>query len=419
MKLLISKKATAVCACALLVLAAYAQQNAADNVLKGINGAGEIQTAEQWERIAKPQILEFFDSEVYGAIPPRPDTMKFTLAESSDGALGGIAKRLQYKITVGGTGGEKTFDVLVYLPKNAKGKIPAFVCPNFHGNHTVSPEKEVFIPACFLRDAPADIEAREKTRGSRLERIPVKEIVERGFAIATFCYCDIYPDYVTKDGASESIYNIFSPEQTSEKLALAAWAWGNMRAADLLGTLPEINSSQIALAGHSRLAKTAIITGAHDKRFALVCVNNGGCKSIRLLPNLKFKYWFSQNLRKYVDNGKTGVSVAELEKLRNKDLPPPPLDQWHLLACIAPRLLYIAASSDDTYAPPQMMLSSLKKSCPAFALYGAKNLPAEDFSGKTFSGDVGYHVKEAPHSIDSRDWKLFMDFAEKHGWNKK
>lgn len=37
-------------------------------------------------------------------------------------------------------------------------------------------------------------------------------------------------------------------------------------------------------------------------------------------------------------------------------------------------------------------------------------------SGKPFFGDIGFHIKEGPHSISSYDWNRFMDYAISRGW---
>lgn len=116
------------------------------------------------------------------------------------------------------------------------------------------------------------------------------------------------------------------------------WAWGNSRVFDLLESLPEIDAEKIGVTGHSRLGRTSILTAAYDKRFALVLANNPGHmgaalsrrrfgESVKHITTL-FPFWFSKNLNKYRDN------EGEL-----------PIDQHHMLACVAPRALYVASAS--------------------------------------------------------------------------
>ena len=376
------------------------------DVLLRLDGKGKTATAQEWTNETRKQIVEFFDDQIYGKIPPRPDKIEFALAESSDNALGGIAERRQYAITVSGKGGSLSFNVLLYLPKGSKNA-PAFVCPNFMGNHAAATETEVLVTP-YLKDDP---KKGEKNRGGKAPRFPFKDIVSRGFAIATFNYNELYLDRKGEDAADGSVYKIFGKKFESRP-SIVAWAWGNMRVFDLLETLPEIDPQHVAIAGHSRLSKTALVTAVHDPRFSYVCANNGGCmgealskrdygENISSMVNINMPYWFSPNLKKYADN------EGEL-----------PVDQHHLLSAIAPRPLYVASSAEDYWADPEGQLLGLIHACPAYALFGAKNFPTLDALEieKPFHGDVAYHIRSGKHNITAYDWKNFMDYAQKRGW---
>ncbi len=369
-----------------------------------------ISSAQEWENTAYPQIIDFFENQIYGEIPPRPEKLEFRLVESSDDALGGIAKRRQYKIISADKNGSHSFDVLVYLPKTGEGKLPAFIYPNFKGNHSVSPESEVIAPSPEPGGkGNGDIEGM---RGKRLGRLPVKDIVSNGFAVATFYYESVYPD--SPSGAEKSVYAIFPEEKRGQKTAIPAWAWGDIRTCDLLESMPEIDAKRIALAGHSRLAKTAVFAAACDKRFALACINGGGCKRLCFLPNLRFEHWFSQNLKRYVENEKTAIPMEELRKLCMGKAPLP-AEQYSLIACIAPRPLYISTAKEDVYATPKINFEAAEAVIPVYRLFGSKSFAGSEFeeSPDPFFGDIAYHCKEGKHSITPEDWKNFMDYAEK------
>ena len=384
------------------------------NILESPATKTKISTSQEWTNIARPEILEFFQKTVYGEIPPRPQKLEFKLFESSDNALEGKAIRRQYKVISTDVNGSFEFNVLVYLPKNAKGKVPVFVCPNFWGTYSITDEKA--IPLRKYRGY-SKTKVKESDRGCRPERIPVRDIIERGYAVATFCYCDIYLDRAKADTSADSIYKIFSKDLNLQKLAIPAWAWGNWRTIDLLETIPEIDKYKIAQVGHSRLAKTAVFTSAFDERIALTCVNGGGCKRLCFLPNLRFPFWFSKNLRQYVENEQTGIPFEELKKLC-AGKPPLPVEQYSLIACIAPRALYLSTANGDLTAPPYIHFATVKGIKPVYKLFGAKDFPPDKMeeSAKPYFGNIAYHCKVGKHSITREDWKNFMDYAKKIGF---
>ena len=344
----------------------------------------------------RSSVIEFFDANVYGRLPPKPARLTFDLVERG-AAFGGAAERRQYVVRSGDACGTHAFDVLVYLPK-AASPVPAFVYPNFSGNHSL-----VDDPAVRLFDGyPYGNKRRE--RGARKDRAPVEEIVRRGFAFATFCYGAVYPDYTpsTRDAAPDSVWRIFPKERhPQEILAHPTWAWGSMRVRDLLETLPEIDQAKVAIAGQSRMGKNAIETGVHDTRFALVCANCGGTKSLKFLPNLRYPHWFSANLKKYVACNKLGQTVEQLVA-QAAAFPDPPYDQSAFMACIAPRALVVSAATEDRSSPPAASRMCLEAAEPAFRRYGKS---------------IGWHLKKGPHSITHEDWRFFMDYARNTlGW---
>ena len=391
------------------------------NTLKTIGGHDTISSARQWEDCERPKVVEFMNKEMYCPMPPRPKHLNFELIEKSDSALGGTALRRQYKIVSKDNGGEHSFTLLVYIPKNLRKKAPVFVNANYTGNHSTTPEKEVIMPKCFLRNNPAmnirENKADESQRGISHIRHPISEIINRGYAYATFCYCEIYPDMHEQklDGAPESIYKIFDKSTYPyPRRALVAWAWGNLRALDCIECIPEIDASKAAVVGHSRIGKAAILSGVFDARWGMV-VSNSSCilgasmnrrnfgGTLKLATEMS-PYWYAPALKKYGD---------KIEDM--------PIDQQHILAAIAPRLLYVSSSSEDLWCDPVGEFLSLLEASKIYALYGKRNLPAKDDMRieTPFIGDVGYHIRKGNHNITPYDWNRFMDFADAHKWNAK
>mgnify|MGYP000346836840 FL=1 len=58
---------------------------------------------------------------------------------------------------------------------------------------------------------------------------------------------------------------------------LSVWAFAAQCVMDYVEQIPEIDSSQVTLAGHSRCGKVALWSGANDERFHAVMANGSGC----------------------------------------------------------------------------------------------------------------------------------------------
>ena len=324
-------------------------------------------------------VIGWFDRFVYGPVPPAPAEISFALEEEGD-AFSGTARRRQYRIVSLNAGVTNEIEVLVYLPKGVFGPVPAFLYPNFCGNHTVSDDGKVFEPSCHPYGG------KILPRGAKASRACVKDVLARGYAFATYCYGAAYPD-VTGDGkqgcfekdmSAESIWRMFPENADRRPLAHGAWAWGTMRVRDLIETIFEIDRDRVAIAGHSRMAKSAVIVGAHDTRFALVWANGGGVKPLAELPYAKFPNWF-----------KPKPAFLKYE-------------QSDLLKCIAPRALFISSAHDDVYSPSAM---------------AEKVADAADPAWRSFGSSIGRHSRPGSHSITPEDWKAVLDYAQETlGW---
>ena len=395
------------------------------DILREIGGETKITSARQWLVSERPKVVEFLQNKQFGKIPPRPSKLEFKLVESADDALGSTAVRRQYKIISTDANGSHTFNVLLYYPKNATKDNPApvFVYPNFAGNHTASAESQVLFPEedAWIRNnrvcQVSDNRPHENQRGRHAFRHPNAEIVARGYAIATFCYCELYPDIERGEDfmLEKSVYRIFNTNVIdATPMSIPAWAYGNSRVLDLLETLPFIDASRAGVVGHSRLGKTALYTAVCDARFAMAVSNCSGAGGASMAlhdygENFKFAArcfprWFKPAMVEYGDN---------LQTL--------PIDAQHFIASIAPRLVYVLSGTKDYWADPKGEFLSVLEASKIYALFGAKKLPKmDDLRIKTpFMGDgMGYALYDGPHGIDAYNWNCILDFADANGWSK-
>ncbi|MBT3199888.1 MAG: exo-alpha-sialidase, partial [Phycisphaerales bacterium] len=362
-------------------------------------GGKKVTDAKAWPARRK-EILELFQREMYGISPGRPAKMTFKVFESDDNALGGKARRRQVRVSFTGNPKKDAMDVLIYLPKNAKGPVPLFVGMNFRGNHSTTTDQAVRLNT-----------ASKHKRGAAASRWPAEAIIARGYGLATIYYGDIDPD--KHDGFQNGVHGLLDKYNGRRPPnawgSIAAWAWGLSRAMDYFETTDEIDHKRVAVMGHSRLGKTSLWAGAQDQRFAMVISNDSGCGGAALSKrcfgervgriNRSFPHWFCENFKKY-----------------NEKEQALPLDQHMLLALVAPRPLYVASADEDLWADPRGEFLAAKHAGPVYQLLGKKPLPGNDIPplDTSIQGDIGYHVRTGRHNVTDFDWSSYMDFADKH-----
>jgi hypothetical protein len=317
--------------------------------------------------------------------------------------------------------------VLLYLPNQAKGKVPVFIGLNFLGIHATQLDSTITITDSWKRinnsSTPilvnewpvragwkSAVNNRVAIRGEDVHRWPVDELIANGYGMATAYYQDLEPD--NPEGWKTGIRNTMQHElniKPEEWGAISAWAWGLSRMMDYLETDDRVNAKQVIVTGLSRLGKTALWAGANDQRFAIVISDDSGEGGAALskriygetieLINRVNPHWYIEKYKTY------NFAVDKL-----------PVDQHMLVALAAPRPVYIATAILDTPADPKGEFLSGKFAGSVYALYGKTGVGVEDQPpvdtpvGET----IGYHVRTGGHDILLYDWKQFIHFANKH-----
>jgi hypothetical protein len=377
------------------------------------NGAA-VSSPAVWRDRRRPELLDLFAREVYGATPQRRLGVEATVTEAGQSALGGLATRRQVTLTLGEGPKRVMARLLIYAPTREQGRVPALLALNFDGNQAVDADPAIHLSPAWMEDGPGVVNHRatDASRGTNAAAWPLARIAARGYALATAYYGDFDPDF--DDGFQNGVHPLFyAPGQSTpgptEWGAVGAWAWGLSRMLDYMATDPAIDASRVAVLGHSRLGKAALWAAAQDERFAMAVSNQSGCGGAALSKrvfgetvkdiNDRFPHWFASTFKRY--NGREG------------DLP---VDQHELLALIAPRPLYVGSAADDLWADPKGEFLGALNAEPVYRLLGRPGLgvatqpPNDTPVGQT----IGYHVRRGGHALDAYDWERYLDFADRH-----
>lgn len=238
------------------------------------------------------------------------------------------------------------------------------------------------------------------------ELLPVEEILDSGFAVAAFYYQNVAPD--TDDNFNNGIALAYGRNPFDAWGKVRMWAWGASRVMDYLQTRTDVDLDRVAVVGHSRLGKAALVCGAFDERFSLVISNDSGGagaaifrgKEGEMVKNFRggtSGHWFAGNFKQYVR--------------RENELP---FDMHYLLSMVAPRNLYVCSAVEDLHADPKSEFLSCLAATPVYELLGKKGLvsegsiPEEPVSYQ--EGSIGYHLRPGHHFLSRQDWQKFMEY---------
>ena len=351
-----------------------------------------------WNAMSPEETYKWFMNEEYGVRPAeaeRPRHLAFKAERPDKVMMDGAAVRKMIRIEYGGKYGTNSFVVTAFVP-NRPGPHPAFVL-------------------ICNRDP------KENTDPERVKKIdfwPAEEIVARGYAAIAFYNGDVAPDL--NSGCTDGVFACFEQKRKYRPRnswgTLSAWAWGASRVMDWIETEPTVDARHVAVVGHSRGGKTALLTGVTDRRFAMACVNDSGCSGAKLnrldLPKSEhlsdicatFSYWFCANYIHWVNRD------AEM-----------PCDQHQFLALMAPRLVAVASASEDAWAGQRGEYESCVRASGAWEAQGLKGLVSDGFpppDSPLQEGSVSYHLRTGKHNLTGYDWNRYMDFADRHGWRR-
>lgn len=334
---------------------------------------------DKWEEV-RAEYVDILCREEYGMPVPAPDEEWFEelpLSFSDKRFCASDAPKQRVIAHARVCGREFSFPFWAIIPK-AEGKYPFIIHCDF----------EDLLPSKYT---------------------PAEEIINNGFALFSLCHKDITSDDGDFTSGLAGIVSL-DPERRAqtESGKIQMWAWANMRVMDYAATKADkLDLSRSAVAGHSRLGKTALVTGMLDTRIKYVIDNESGCGGSALARGTtgekiaditkNYPYWFCENYKKYA-----GVD--------------PLFDQHFLLASIAPRYVLVGSADEDYWACPPSQFLCCAAASKAWENLGLTGFVAPDRLpevGDDFKeGSVCYHLRAGDHFFSRFDWNVYMEIIK-------
>ena len=331
-----------------------------------------VSTAEDWKK-RREELLDLLRHEEYGYAPEKCE-VSAEIADVIYKCAGGSARLDEIKLTFHGPKGDHTVPLHLFIPTDGK-KHPLILFINFR--------PETYDMYC-----------------------PTEEIIDNGFCFAQVCYKDITSDDADFTNGLAGCFD--RPTDGTGWGKITLWAYALHRALDYLLTREEIDADNVAVAGHSRLGKTAMWCTAQDERIRFALINGSGCGGTALEQakhadaetyehiHEHFHYWFCENHHKY-----TTETVSEV------------LDQHMALACIAPRFACVGCAKDDLWADPWAEKICCTAAAPAWEICGVKGFDGDENQAEigTFlhGGHISYHLRAGIHFFSRKDWLPYME----------
>lgn len=353
-----------------------------------------VKTPEDWAK-RRLEIVEDFDREVYGRVPADTPGVKWEVISTVDEVRGDL--QAQVRKFVGHVDNSRFPSVRVdialtlALPKESTEPSPVVIEFSFGA-----------LPRRITTPGPMP--------GPEWQT----ECLRRGWGYATLSPYSIQED--SGAGLNRGMIGLMNKGEARKPDdwgALRAWAWGASRVLDYLETDPRVDAKKVAISGHSRFGKAALVTLAYDTRFSTAYVSSSGAAGAKLhrrnagelVENVASSgeyHWMAGNYLKYAG------------PLTWNDLP---VDSHELIALCAPRPVFISSGENgDAWVDARGMFMAAAAAGPVYELLGKKSLGTNDFPAVETSlvaGEIAFRQHSGGHT-PTPNWPVFLDFAARY-----
>lgn len=363
----------------------------------------KVTTAKMWWDKRRPEIVEDFDREIYGRVPKNTPKVKWEVVKDTMEMNGDV--QVHTKKLIGHVDNSSypaisvNIDLTLSTPANATASVPVIMEFGF-----------IFLPGFRLPAPPRD------TTKPALPQPPSwqQQVLAKGWG-----YAILVPGTIQADngaGLTQGIIGLMNKGQyrkPDDWGALRAWAWGASRALDYFETNKSVNAKEVAIEGHSRYGKAALVTLAYDSRFATGFISSsgeGGAKLHRrnageIVENVAGSgeyHWMAGNFIKYAGPLNWG------------DLP---VDSHELIAMCAPRPVFISSGEKgDGWVDARGMFMAAVAAGPVYKLLGKNDLGTTEFpkvETPLVEGEVAFRQHSSGHTLVP-NWPTFITFAGRY-----
>jgi len=377
-----------------------------------LNNGKRVKTAAQWWTRRRPEIVEFFDREVYGRVPANVPAVHWEVTKTDKGADGGIATVTKHLVGHVDNSSYPLINVDIQLtlttPAEAKGPAPVIMEFGFDPSFMLH-FREILAKRGVKLPAPGPGEPGGP--GPTWQQ----QILGKGWGYAILVPTSYQAD--SGEGLTGGIIGLVNkgqPRKPDDWGALRAWAWGASRALDYFETDKSVDAKRVGIEGLSRYGKATLVAMAYEPRLAIAFVGSsgeGGAKLSRrifgeLVENLTGgeSHWMAGNFLKY-----GGPLTAN-------DLP---VDAHELIDLCAPRPVFISAGSPNVegkWVDQRGMFLAAVAAGPVYRLLGRKDLGTAEMppmETALIDGDLAFREHSGGHTTGP-NWPAFLAFAERY-----
>jgi hypothetical protein len=360
----------------------------------------KVTNAKIWWKKRRDEIVEDFDSEIYGRVPGHTPKVNWEIVSNSKELVGDIpviTKKLIGHVDNSSYAPIKVdIQLTLTTPANSSAPVPVMMEFGFVFPPGMRPPTSANPPG--TKPAPSW----------------QQQVLANGFG-----YAIILPtSYQADNGAGLTqgiigLVNKGQPRKADDWGSLRAWAWGASRALDFFETDKSVDAKRVGIEGHSRFGKAALVTMAYDSRFAIAYISSsgeGGAKLHRrncgeIVENLTGSgeyHWMAGNFLKYGG------------PMHWDDLP---VDAHELIALCSPRPVFIGSGSiGDAWVDVKGMFMAAVAAGPVYELLGKKGLGTTEFpplEKALIDGEVAFRQHGGGHT-PAPNWPTFLEFANRY-----